>query len=147
MTDTGDKIDGLEQMLCFDLYAANHAFGRFYKPLLDPMGLTYPQYLVLLVLWSQGGQSVGQIGQRLGLSSNTLTPVIKRLAAAGRVTRSRDQNDERRVLVTLTDAGAALEADAAAIPMCVARNTGMAVDEIRDLQTKLRQISGALNTR
>ena len=95
----------LDQQLCFAVYAAAHAFNRFYKPLLVPLGLTYPQYLVLLVLWEADGQTVSGIGERLMLDSGTLTPLLKRLEAAGFVTRARSAHDERQVLVRLTDAG------------------------------------------
>src|SRR3954466_12056566 len=104
----------LTRQLCFAVYAAGHAFNRIYKPILEPLGLTYPQYLVLLVLWEQDGLTVKEIGQRLHLDSGTLTPVLKRLQAMGYVQRSRDLPDERQVRVTLTERGRAVRARAGA---------------------------------
>ncbi|MBU8539230.1 MarR family winged helix-turn-helix transcriptional regulator [Falsiroseomonas tokyonensis] len=100
----------LEDNLCFALYAANHAFTAAYKPLLDPLGLTYPQYLVLLVLWEAEDQTVKALGQRLHLDSGTLTPLLKRMETAGLVRRRRDAEDERQVRIALTEAGRALQA-------------------------------------
>lgn len=135
---------GLSQMLCFDVYGTNLAFGRLYKPLLEPLGLTYPQYLVLVTLWQQDGQSVGQIGEVLGLDSSTLTPLIKRLQTAGLVTRKRDSNDERRVLVGLTDKGRALEAHAPDLHACALRATGLSFAEARELQQLLQRLRDSL---
>src|SRR6202521_5867464 len=106
----------LGNQLCFAIYSTAHAFNRVYKPLLDRLGLTYPQYLVMLVLWEGDGLTVKEIGERLFLDSGTLTPLLKRLEAAGRVHRTRDHADERQVRVTLTDAGRALREQAAAVP-------------------------------
>ena len=100
----------LSDQLCFATYAAAHAFTRVYKPLLDPLGLTYPQYLVMLVLWEQEGLTVKDIGERLFLDSGTLTPLLKRLQTAGLVERTRDTVDERQVRVTLTPKGRDLHA-------------------------------------
>src|SRR5437764_419499 len=99
-----DDIDGvkLSAQLCFATYAAAHAFTRLYKPLLEPLKLTYPQYLVMLVLWESDDVTVKEIGQRLFLDSGTLTPLLKRLEAAGIVRRIRDRNDERQVRISLT---------------------------------------------
>ena len=128
-------------MICFDLYAASQAFTRVYKPLLAPLGLTYPQYLVMLNLWSDAPLSVGEIGRRVSLESNTLTPLIKRLQEAGWVTRTRDPEDERRVVVALTDPGKALEAQAAHVPGCILEATGMPPTEIEALQGTLRGLT------
>ncbi len=98
----------LEQQLCFAIYSASHAFTRFYKPLLAELGVTYPQYLALLILWEEDGISVTAIGDRLLLDSGTLTPVLKRLEALGLVSRSRSTADERQVLIRLTERGQAL---------------------------------------
>src|SRR5919206_4517386 len=95
----------LGNQVCFAVYSTAHAFNRFYKPILDPFGLTYPQYLVMLVLWERDGLTVKEIGQPLHLDSGTLTPVLKRLQAMGYVQRSRDLPDERQVRVTLTERG------------------------------------------
>lgn len=106
----------LARQLCFAVYSTAHAFGRVYKPLLDTLGLTYPQYLVMLALWEKDGIAVKSLGEQLMLDSGTLTPLLKRLEAAGLVRRKRDARDERQVLITLTPAGLALREKAAAIP-------------------------------
>src|SRR2546430_14114539 len=113
----------LEQLTCFALYAASRAVIGAYRPLLDEAGITYPQYLVLLVLWQRGPQPVKALGAALQLDSGTLSPLLKRLEAAGLVRRDRQTGDERSVLVTLTPAGAALEARARGIPRRAARAT------------------------
>src|ERR1700754_1774854 len=95
----------LDNQICFAVYSAAHAFNRIYKPLLDRLGLTYPQYLVMLVLWERDGVAVKEIGERLYLDSGTLTPLLKRLEAAGFVKRSRSSEDERQVLIALTAQG------------------------------------------
>src|ERR1700761_8697293 len=101
----------LEDHLCFSLYATSMAINRIYKPLLDRLGITYPQYLVLSTLWEQDGRTVGAIAERLSLESSTITPLVKRLEAASLVTRAREADDERRVLVSLTRSGRALKKD------------------------------------
>ncbi len=134
------------QMLCFSLYSAAHAMQAAYTPLLAPLGLTYPQYLVLSALASgteadQQGQSLGQIGAQLMLDSNTLTPMVKRMEAAGWVVRSRNRADERQVLVQLTQAGAALVAEVDDVPACFVAQTGLdpaAIDTMRTALTQLR---------
>ena len=129
------------QMLCFALYSAAHAMQAAYKPLLDPLGLTYPQYLALSALWAEDGQTVGQIGAALMLDSNTLTPLLKRLEQAGWVTRRRDAADERQVRLTLTDAGRALRDRAAEVPGCFLDRTGLALTDaaaLRDAVAALR---------
>ncbi|QFT61396.1 DNA-binding transcriptional regulator, MarR family [Roseivivax halotolerans] len=143
MTDTLPET-GLEALLCFDLYAAQNAMGRFYKSLLEPLGLTYPQYLVMTTLWAGEPLSVGQIGQRLGLETNTVTPLLKRLEDAGRIRRDRDAADDRRVLLYLTPEGRALRAKAAHVPACITEALGMSQREIGELQNGLRQLRSAL---
>ena len=106
----------LDAQLCFKVYAVNNLLGRLYRPLLEPLGLTYPQYLAMLALWEVGEASVGDLGRRLKLDSGTLTPLLKRLEAAKLVTRRRDDEDERRVVVSLTAAGAALSNGSEVIP-------------------------------
>lgn len=130
----------LNDLLCFAVYAANNAFNRFYKPLMSELGLTYPQFLVLIALWETDGQSVGQLGERLGLESNTLTPLLKRMEGAGLVSRNRDPKDERRVCVMLTATGRALEATANGKTECVAAATGMKKAEIAELRTALERL-------
>lgn len=130
----------VDDMLCFAAYSANLAFNRFYKPLLDRMGLTYPQFLAMALLWREDEQTVGRLGEQLFLESNTLTPLIKRLEAAGLVTRARDKADERVVRVSLTDAGRALAVEAACLPQSVLAATEMTPEALTDL----RQGLGAL---
>lgn len=134
------------QMLCFSLYSAAHAMQAAYTPLLAPHGLTYPQYLLLSVLafgteQEQQGQSIGQIGAQLMLDSNTLTPMVKRMEAAGWVVRNRNRADERQVLVQLTKAGEALVAEVDDVPGCFVARTGLdpaAIDAMRTALTQLR---------
>ena len=130
----------LDSMLCFDIYAANLAFGRIYKPLLDRLGLTYPQFLVLMCLWTEDARSVGALGHALSLDSSTLTPMLKRLEAQGLLTRRRDSADERRVIVTLTDQGLALEDAAQGVVECAARDIGLALPEQRQLHDLLARL-------
>ena len=130
-----------ETMLCFDIYATHHAVGQLYQPLLADLGLTYPQYLVMLVLWDSDGPTIGEIGGRLDLESSTLTPLVKRLEQQGLVSRNRDKQDERKVRVTLTAAGQALEKPAEAIPACIVEAFGLTMDEfghLHDMLSKLR---------
>lgn len=143
-TNTATDVLLLDNQLCFALHSTSLAMTKVYKPHLDALGVTYPQYLVLLVLWERDGLGVSEIGARLFLDSGTLTPLLKRLEAQGLVDRSRDPEDERRVMVRLTDAGRALKQDAAGIPACILGATGCNVedivriaDEIKALRTKL----------
>ena len=108
-SDTASPWLALDHQLCFALYSASLAMTRLYKPVLEPLGLTYPQYLAMLVLWEGDGIPVGQLGERLHLDTGTLTPLLKRLESAGWVQRLRDANDERRVLLQLTPEGRALQ--------------------------------------
>lgn len=132
----GDWLQ-LDRQLCFALYAASLAMTKLYKPLLDPLGLTYPQYLVMLVLWEGDGLAVSQLGDRLSLDSGTLTPLLKRLEGAGLVQRLRDAADERRVLLQLTPAGRALRDQARALPPQLLQASGCSVDELGDLTRRL----------
>ncbi len=124
-------------MLCFALYSAGHAMQAAYKPLLDPLGLTYPQYLALAALWDQDGQTVGQLGATLLLESNTLTPLLKRLEQGGWITRHRDADDERQVRLRLTEAGRAVQARAAPVPLCFLDSTGLTADQAIALRDDL----------
>ncbi len=123
----------LDRQICFPLYAATRAVTRRYADVLADVGLTYPQYLVMLALWTDGPLSVGDLGRRLRLDSGTLTPLVKRLEAAGRVERRRDAHDERRVVVTPTPEGERLRDDVAGVPREVARSIGMTTDEFVQL--------------
>lgn len=130
----------LDQQLCFALYAASLAMTKLYKPLLDPLGLTYPQYLAMLVLWQGDGLTVSMLGERLALDSGTLTPLLKRLESAGHVQRLRDAADERRVLLQLTPAGRALKARAVQVPKAMARATGCELGELATLTARLHAL-------
>ncbi|HEX5934139.1 MAG TPA: MarR family transcriptional regulator [Pseudorhizobium sp.] len=124
-------------MLCFAIYGAAHAFNRAYKPLLDPLGLTYPQYLVMRTLWMEDDQTVKVIGERLGLDSGTLSPLLKRLEQAELVRRVRDRDDERQVRIMLTDKGRGLEAEAAGVMGAIGSAVGCSLDEAEALRTGL----------
>ncbi len=130
----------LAEFLCFATYSANNAFGRAYKPLLDKLGLTYPQYLVMVVLWEGDGQTVGAIGQKLYLESNTLTPLLKRLEAQGLVTRARAAHDERQVVVHLTEQGRALRQKGAQVPGCMFDLLGLEMDTLVRIRTDLAML-------
>ncbi|MGJ4888209.1 MarR family winged helix-turn-helix transcriptional regulator [Bradyrhizobium sp. HKCCYLRH3099] len=135
---TADVPLQLGSQLCFAVYSTAHAFNRVYKPLLDRLGLTYPQYLVMLVLWEGDGLTVKEIGARLFLDSGTLTPLLKRMEALHLLTRTRSAEDERQVLVALTGQGAALREKAKAIvPPAILDATGCSIAELADLHGKL----------
>ena len=135
----------LDRQLCFAAYSVSQAFNRVYKPGLDRIGLTYPQYLVLLVLWEQDGQTVNQIGKQLHLDSGTLTPMLKRLEAAGIVRRQRDTQDERQVRISLTAKGSGLKEQAAEARRGVACATGLPAGEIQALRDELMRLRDSLN--
>ncbi|HRN88268.1 MarR family transcriptional regulator [Hyphomicrobium sp.] len=127
----------LDNALCFAIYSANHAITRAYKPILDPHGLTYPQYLVLLILWERDGQTVGSIGQHLFLESSTLTPLLKRMEKAGYVRRERAADDERQVCIFLTDAGKALQTALAEVPRRLLAAFGCGAKEAETLHDQV----------
>ena len=134
----------LDNQLCFALYGASMAVGRVYKPMLDRMGLTYPQHLVLFTLWEQDGRTIGALAERLALEPSTITPLVKRLEAEGFVTRVRQREDERRVLVSLTDRGRALQQESHCLGEALLAGSGMAPAELMDLTGKVRQLQQAL---
>ena len=136
----------LEDQLCFALYAASHAITRRYRPLLDAIGLTYPQYLVMLTLWQDGSRTVGQVARRLELDSHAVTPLVERLESAGLVTRGRG-TDRRYVVISLTRSGQDLETAAAAAQIEVARATGLIDDELADLRSQLHALNRHLDPR
>jgi DNA-binding MarR family transcriptional regulator len=136
----------LEDQLCFALYAASRAMTARYRPLLDALGLTYPQYLVMMVLWEKDNQTVGQLGARLSLDSGTLSPLLKRLTTAGLVTRHRRVEDERSVAIALTDAGRSLRDKAEAINEEIICALGMDADEFADLRAKLNLVAERVTT-
>lgn len=135
----------LDEFICFSLYAASLSFNRLYQPLLEPLGLTYPQYLVMTALWDEDNQLVGQIGEKLALPSSTLTPLLKRLEAAGFVTRIRSKSDERQVIIQLTGAGRSLRNKAASIPGCVLQSTGLTPEKIKRLKKDVDTVRAALD--
>jgi DNA-binding MarR family transcriptional regulator len=130
----------LDHQLCFALYSASLAMTKLYKPLLDPLGLTYPQYLVMLVLWEGDGITVSRLGERVALDSGTLTPLLKRLEGSNLVRRLRDTADERRVLLQLTPEGRALKAKARVVPEQVACASGCELDELASLTSRLKAL-------
>jgi MarR family transcriptional regulator, organic hydroperoxide resistance regulator len=130
----------LDNQLCFALYSASLAMTKLYKPLLDELGLTYPQYLVMLVLWEGDGLMVSALGERLSLDSGTLTPLLKRLESAGLVSRMRDAADERRVHIHLTAAGRRLKARAAKVPGCVLAASQCSIPELLQLTEQVRAL-------
>ncbi|NMM43157.1 MarR family transcriptional regulator [Rhodospirillaceae bacterium KN72] len=132
-----DSVRNLEELLCFAVYSANHAFNRVYKPLLDRLGLTYPQYLVLILLWEEDDRTVGSLGRKLFLESNTLTPLLKRMEGMGLVERRRDPEDERQVRIRLTGKGRALRDQAADIPRCILEASGMSIDALQGMKTEI----------
>jgi DNA-binding MarR family transcriptional regulator len=134
----------LDRQLCFAVYAASLAMTKVYKPLLQPLGLTYPQYLVMLVLWERDGLTVSELGERLSLDSGTLTPLLKRLEANGLLQRQRDTTDERRVLLHLSAAGRTLKAQARAVPRAVASASGCTLEEITALTARLHALRARL---
>jgi DNA-binding MarR family transcriptional regulator len=131
----------LDDQLCFALYAASRAVTARYRPMLDELGLTYPQYLVMMLLWEEDHQTVGQLGAKLALDSGTLSPLLKRLTAAGLVTRHRRVEDERSVAIALTDAGRALQARAFAISEMMIGAIAFEVSEFDDLKARLRLLT------
>lgn len=131
--------NALNDLICFSIYSAGHAMNRVYQPLLKELGLTYPQYLVMVLLWEEDHQSVSDLGDKLYLKSSTLTPLLKRLEKLGHVERRRAKEDERRVHIHLTEQGRALQARALGIPDCIEKATGLTSVEMDRL---IAQING-----
>ena len=134
----------LDNQLCFALYSTSLAMTKFYKPLLEALGLTYPQYLVMLVLWEQDDVSVSALGERLFLDSGTLTPLLKRVETAGLLVRTRATDDERRVQIALTPAGRQLKAQAGGVPGCLVSAVHCPVSELMALTRQLQALRGRL---
>jgi DNA-binding MarR family transcriptional regulator len=137
---TPDELLKLDNQLCFAVYSTSLAMTRLYKPLLEKLSLTYPQYLVMLALWETDGPTVSELGDRLSLDSGTLTPLLKRLEANGLVARLRDVADERRVHITLTSAGRKLKARAADVPACLLAASQCSLDELAELTRQLQTL-------
>ncbi len=132
-----EELLNLNSFLCFAIYSANHAMNRVYKPLLEELGLTYPQYIMMVVLWEKDKQTVKSLGKQLFLESNTLTPLLKRLEKMGHITRQRDIADERQVLICLTQQGKGLKEKALKIPSCLLDATGLTPESVQHLQAQI----------
>ncbi|MER9351842.1 MarR family transcriptional regulator [Mesorhizobium sp. M0062] len=137
----------LDNQLCFTLYATSMAINRTYKPMLDEMGITYPQYLVLNALAEAGGMSVGSIAHRLALESSTITPLVKRMEQAGLVTRQRSQTDERQVQVDLTPAGGALLVQCNCLNETLIERSGMTMADLDALNRRIQALREALSSK
>ncbi len=140
----GVNLLALDNQFCFALYSASHAMTKTYKPMLDRLGLTYPQYLVMLVLWEQDAILVKDIGARLFLDSGTLTPLLKRLEANGLVSRNRDPRDERQVRIVLSDQGRALRSEAQQIPEQVLCASGQQIAQLARMRAELARVRDEL---
>lgn len=140
-------LPSLDDHLCLGIYSASLAIQRTYKPLLDELGITYPQYLVLNLLWSEDGQTVGALAAQLDLEPSTLTPLLKRLEASGLVTRARNPANERQVLIHVTAEGRALRGKVGCIGATLIANSGMSLDELGDLNRRVRQLRDNLNSK
>jgi DNA-binding MarR family transcriptional regulator len=141
---TREQALQLDHQLCFALYSASLAMTKLYKPLLAELGLTYPQYLALLALWERDGLQVSELGARLFLDSGTLTPLLKRLEAAGLLQRQRSSDDERRVHIHLTASGRALKARAAQVPGCVLQATQCSLGNVAELTQRVQALRDRL---
>jgi DNA-binding MarR family transcriptional regulator len=140
MSDTVEDPLALEQQVCFALSVAARSVVAIYRPLLEPMGLTHPQYLVMLALWQHAPLSVRRLSELLQLDPGTLSPLLKRLEAIGYVRRERDRSDERSLALTLTERGRALRADAEKIPPAVVERLGMPIEELRRVHDALTRV-------
>lgn len=146
-TETGADVLPLDRQMCFPLYAASNLLTRLYRPILNELGLTYPQYLVMLVLWERSPQTVGSLGEQLYLDSGTLTPLLKRMEASGLVTRQRDVADERRVQIALTAKGEAMRSEAVCIPQRLAEGTGFTFEQAQIVRAAVGDLITALRRR
>lgn len=140
MSDPVDDPLALEQQVCFALSVAARSVVAIYRPLLEPMGLTHPQYLVMLALWQYSPLSVRRLSELLQLDPGTLSPLLKRLEAIGYLRRERDRADERSLAITLTERGRALRADAERIPHAVVERLGMPIEELRRVHEALTRV-------
>ncbi|ESQ75053.1 MarR family winged helix-turn-helix transcriptional regulator [Asticcacaulis sp. AC402] len=134
----------LDSQICFAVYSAAHAFAQAYRPWLEPLGLTYPQYLVMLVLWERDGRSVTELAQPLQLDSGTLTPLLKRMEKAGFLTRGRDDKDERITRIHLTDFGQSLRDQARRIPAAMLCHSGMDLNRLTELREHVQELGRTL---
>jgi DNA-binding MarR family transcriptional regulator len=140
-----DQMLRLDNQICFAVYSAAHAFTRFYKPLLERLGLTYPQYLVMLALWERDGVPLKDIGERLFLDSGTLTPLLKRLEAAQLIKRTRGTEDERQVMIALTPQGHALKEKARTVPSSLLQASACSVAELSAMKNEIVALRDRLN--
>lgn len=137
----------LDDLLCFTVYSTNNLINRLYMPHLKSMGLTYPQYLVMVVLWQQGSPMlVGDIGSKLFLETNTLTPLLKRIEGLGLISRTRSKEDERQVLISLTKKGRDKQRQAHCIPEAIIEASGSGVEELMDLNARIKKLQVLLIT-
>lgn len=139
-----DDFAPLNEFLCFTIYSTGHALTQFYRPILEAIGLTYPQYLLMIALWAKDDQIIKDLGSRLFLESSTLTPLVKRLESAGLISRSRDPKDERQVRVKLTDKGRVLKSDALKVPACIQLAVGMSPEKVMEIQAAVAGIRDLL---
>lgn len=135
---TTTKATKLQDFMCFAIYSANLAYGRAYKPILDALGLSYTQWIIIVALWEEDRQTVSGLGEKLYLESNTLTPILKKLESRGLLTRRRDTADERQVIVSLTDAGRALRDEG--VQKNLVKASGLAPDEFSDTQRTIAKL-------
>jgi DNA-binding MarR family transcriptional regulator len=133
----------LDQQLCFAVYSANIAINRMYRPVLDRLGVTYPQYLVMSTLWEHDGQTVGAIADRLALESSTITPLVKRLEVAGFIKRERNPGDERQVIVTLSSKGKSLHRESKCLTETLLDRSGLSVADLSRLNTEISALKDA----
>ena len=143
---TPTSLLNLDRQLCFALYSSSLAMTKAYKPLLAELGITYPQYLVMLALWQHSPLGVGELGERLNLDSGTLTPLAKRLQVMGLVNRNRSEHDERNVEISLTAAGKRLQARAEPLPLCILQLTGLQIPQLESLTGELKALRDQLVT-
>ena len=144
MMTTANPPVPLDDQLCYAIYSAGIAVQRAYKPLLDELGLTYSQYLVLNILWREDGQPIGRIADQLALESSTLTPLLKRLEGSGMVSRTRNPSNERQVVVALTGAGRALQARAGCLGDTLLEASGQSPAALADLNKDIRALRDAV---
>lgn len=135
---TAQKDTKLEDFMCFAIYSAHLAYGRAYKPILDALGLSYTQWIIIVALWEEDEQTVGGLGEKLYLESNTLTPILKKLESRGLLTRRRDPSDERQVIVSLTDAGRALRDQG--VQKNLVKASGLAPEEFAETQRTIARL-------
>lgn len=139
-----EDLLNLDLQMCFALYSASLSMTKVYRPLLAKLQITYPQYLVMMVLWQSDGQTVNALCEKLFSDSGTLTPLLKRLEKQGFIQRQRSQEDERKVVVTLTKAGAELKKEASAVPMQIICTTGCNLEQLQDLTERLKMLRSSL---